>query len=317
MNNNKASLDEIIKLEASLLQRLAKMDECFNEQELNYEKINSYIDGEKYDFYIQIEDNLKEISIDDSLIKKISFKIKDLLREAERFNIADNQKLISLICDSLEFINSITLSERLKKLLKFHEKEINNIYLAQIDYFEKARSKLISDFKEINCGYFKKDITKFLYALDFGRLSENNYEALKMLSESILNLEKDTFHDHNNIQNKCFDFICFINEIEDEINDILDDVKENVEEKINELDQIKENLNTLLADFEYDLHNSTIELLKKNKKFLVELQSGNIIKYVIIRDFKSAIDEFEMTFKYWIYDDGELGLLGSFLDILE
>jgi hypothetical protein len=312
MNDKKKLLDIIIELEADVFKRLEIMDKCFNIEENNNEKINAYIDGEKSEYFFEVEDALKDIKIFDTLKGDLVLNIKKLDKMAVGCYDAENQDLIFIICDCLQFIYSIAISIRLKESLSLYQNEIITLNTSLVDTFEKIRIKLNFDFNEKR-GIYLGDIEKKLNWLEFDKLSDNNYEKLIMLSNSISFLEKKALANHN----KNIPFLDRLTEIADEINDTIELIKEYASERSDELIQINENLFILLNDFDSNIEVDTIELLNKNKELLVESSTGNTVDCIKNNDFEGAIMEFEMTYRYWMHDDGTDGVLTSFLDILD
>lgn len=315
MNSQEAVLDIIIELEADIIQRIEIMEKCFNKEEKLNETINSYIDGERNWYFNDIEDCLKDIPIIDPLNNNIEIAINDLTvkaSNAEKLYNSENLDLIPLIIDCLEFIRSITLSIRLQDSLNNYKNEIKIVNSSLIRAFEKIRIKLNNDFnKMLHLNIY--DLQKNLNWLEFDRMSDNNYEKLIRFSRSISFLEKHALAEHD----KNVDLMESLNEIEDEINDEIEKAREFVSERIDELIKIYENLNILFNDFDSNIKVDTIELLDKNKELLSESSTGNTIVCIKNNDYKGAIVEFEMTYKYWIYDDGNQGVLSRFLDILD
>lgn len=288
MNSQEAVLDKINKIEAEIIQRLEIMDKCFNIEEKLNETVNSYIDGEKNQYFEDVAEALQDIPNFDTLKNEIELAIKDLTKKVEGSDNSDNLDLISLICDCLQFIRSIFLSIRLKDSLNNYKNEIIMVNSAHIDAFEKIRIKLNSDLSEKTDVYFA-EIKKNLSWLEFDRISDNNYEKLIKFNMSILFLEKQALADHNKNVDLNVDLIDSLNEIEDEINDKIELAKEYVSERSEELILIRENLIILLNDFDSKINVDTIELLNKNKEQLVELQPGNTIDYIKSQNFEMQL----------------------------
>jgi len=315
MNKPEELLDKIIQLEADIIQRIEKLDNCYNKEEKLYDIINYYFDGEKIEHFYDIKNALEVIPKLDSLKHEIESAIKDLNKKVEKveeFYNYENLDLISLIYDCLKFIRSITLSIRLKDSLNNYEYEITKFNSCLFEAFETIKNKLKNDFNKMS-HLDLNDLEKNLSLIEFDRLRDNNYEILFRFNISLLSLEKQAIYNYD----KKVDLIEILNEIEEDINDKIEIATEYVSERSDELIKIEENLNILLNDFDAELNIDTIELLENNKELLIELGTGNINNYLKTLNFEGAINEYKMTYKYWIYDNGKPGALSSFMEILE